>query len=413
MKTLIDNIGILMTPQGRYAHRGEEQGKITEIHDACVLIEDERIVYVGPRSDCPEAENAHLVDRIDAGGRLVTPGLIDAHTHLVFGGWRQHEVPLKLKGASYLDILKAGGGILSTVRHTRAASEDELYRKGLSILDGMLSLGVTTCEAKSGYGLDLATELKQLTVIEKLNETHPVDLVPTFLGAHAVPEEYKENPDAYVDLLVDTIIPAVAEKGLARYCDVFCETGVFSPEQSRRVLEAGREHGLIPKIHADEIDAIGGAELAGEVHAISAEHLIATDEAGMQAMAKGGVIACLLPQTSFYLDKTFAPARRMIELGIPVVLASDFNPGSCPSYNLQFAMNLGLLRYKMQPAEILNAVTINAACAIGLEKTTGSIEVGKMADLVIWDAPDFDMLLYRFGQNLASTVIKAGKEVVG
>lgn len=410
MKTLIEKIGLLATPLGSHPHRGAEQGQIAEVADACVLIEEDRILYAGPRAGCPEGKADRV---IDAGGRLVTPGLVDAHTHLVFGGWRQHEVPLKLQGAGYLDILRAGGGILSTVRSTREAGEEELYRKSAAILDGMLALGVTSCEAKSGYGLDLETECKQLRVIRRLQEAHPVDLVPTFLGAHAVPEEYKEHPDDYVDLLVERMIPTVAEEGLAKFCDVFCETGVFDPDQSRRVLKAGKAHGLTPKIHADEIDAIGGAELAGEVHAISAEHLIATDERGMQAMAKAGVIACLLPQTSFYLDKTYAPARRMIELGIPVAIASDFNPGSCPSYNLQLAMNLGLLRYKMQPAEVLSAVTINAACAIGLEGEVGSLEAGKKADLVIWDAPDLDMLLYRFGQNLAGTILKAGKEITG
>ena len=226
-----------------------------------------------------------------------------------------------------------------------------------------------------------------------------------------MPEEYKDNSDGYVDYLIDTMLPAVAEQKLARYCDVFCETGVFDVPQSRRVLEAGKALGLLPRIHADEIDAIGGAVLAGEVGAVSAEHLIATDEEGMQAMAKAGVIADLLPATSFYLDKTFAPARRMVELGIPVVIASDFNPGSCPSLNLPFAMNLGLLRYKLKPEEVLNAVTINAACSVGMEDRLGTLEAGKQADLVIWDAPDLEMILYRFGSNLCRTVLKKGEVV--
>lgn len=410
-KTLVKNIGLLCTPVGSHAHKGSQQAEIAKIKDACVLVEDGVIAYCGPQTGLPQGAEAGATV-IDAGGRLATPGLIDAHTHLVFGGWRQHEIPLKLAGAGYLDILRMGGGILSTVRHTREASEDELTARGQSFLDEMLDMGVTACEIKSGYGLDLETELKQLRVIKALSETHAMDIGATCLGAHAVPEEYKDNSDGYVDYLIGTMLPAVAEQKLARYCDVFCETGVFDVPQSRRVLEAGKRHGLLPRIHADEIDAIGGAQLAGEVGAVSAEHLIATDEDGMQAMAKGGVIADLLPATSFYLDKTFAPARRMVELGIPVVIASDFNPGSCPSLNLPFAMNLGLLRYKLKPEEVLNAVTVNAACSLGMEDRLGTLETGKQGDLVLWDAPDLEMILYRFGSNLCSTVVKKGEIVV-
>ncbi len=409
-KVLVHNIGLLCTPVGSHVHAGAQQAEIQSIPQACVLAEDGVITYCGPASGLPQgaAEGAR---RIDAGGCLVTPGLIDAHTHLVFGGWRQHEIPLKLAGAGYLDILRSGGGILSTVKHTRQESEEQLTQKAWAFLDEMLTLGVTSCEIKSGYGLDLETELKQLRVIRELAQSHPMDIASTFLGAHAVPEEYKDNSDGYVDYLIDTMLPAVAEQKLARYCDVFCETGVFDVPQSRRVLEAGKALGLLPRIHADEIDAIGGAVLAGEVGAVSAEHLIATDEEGMQAMAKAGVIADLLPATSFYLDKTFAPARRMVELGIPVVIASDFNPGSCPSLNLPFAMNLGLLRYKLKPEEVLNAVTINAACSVGMEDRLGTLEAGKQADLVIWDAPDLEMILYRFGSNMCRTVLKKGEVV--
>ena len=287
-KVLVHNIGLLCTPVGSHVHAGAQQAEIQSIPQACVLAEDGVITYCGPASGLPQgaAEGAR---RIDAGGCLVTPGLIDAHTHLVFGGWRQHEIPLKLAGAGYLDILRSGGGILSTVKHTRQESEEQLTQKAWAFLDEMLTLGVTSCEIKSGYGLDLETELKQLRVIRELAQSHPMDIASTFLGAHAVPEEYKDNSDGYVDYLIDTMLPAVAEQKLARYCDVFCETGVFDVPQSRRVLEAGKALGLLPRIHADEIDAIGGAVLAGEVGAVSAEHLIATDEEGMQAMAKAGV----------------------------------------------------------------------------------------------------------------------------
>lgn len=407
-KTFVKNIGLLCTPVGSHVHAGAEQGQIAKIKDACIAMEEGVITYCGPQTQAPAgAEQGAQV--VDAGGRLVTPGLIDAHTHLVFGGWRQHEIPLKLAGAGYLDILRMGGGILSTVKHTREETEDRLFEKSLGFVQEMLKMGVVACEMKSGYGLDLETELKQLRVVRRLAEQCPMDVASTFLGAHAVPEEYKDNAQGYVDLIVNEMLPAVAEQKLAQYCDVFCETGVFDVDQSRQVLNAGKALGLKPRIHADEIDAIGGAQLAGEVEAVSAEHLIAANEEGMAALAKGGVIANLLPATSFYLDKTFAPARRMIELGIPVVVASDFNPGSCPSLNLPFAMNLALLRYKLTPEEILNAVTINAACSIGMEDRLGSLETGKQGDLVLWDAPDWEMILYRFGSNLCHTVIKAGQ----
>lgn len=406
-KLLIKNIGLLQTPVGSDLHCGVRQGENQKLKNAAVLCEDGVIKAITADGALPAGSEDAAV--YDAGGRLVTPGLVDAHTHLVFGGWRQGEIPLKLRGATYLDILRAGGGILDTVRHTRAADEDALFEKSRAFLDQMLALGVTTCEIKSGYGLDLETELKQLRVIQRLNREHPVDIAATYLGAHAIPDEYKGRADEYVDFVCQTVIPRVAEEKLASFCDVFCEDSVFDVAQSRRVLEAGKKHGLRPKIHADEIEEIGGAELSGEVGAVSAEHLIATGERGMEAMRRGGVIACLLPQTSFYLGKTFAPARRMIELGIPVALASDFNPGSCPSFNLQLSVNLGLLRYQMLPEEILTAVTVNAACACGREHLCGTLEAGKQADLVVWDAPDWEMVCYRFGSNQAKAVFKNGR----
>jgi len=406
---LIKNIGTLQTPVGSCKHGGPLQGENVKLHDAAVLVEDGIIRAITEGGVLPEgAENAEV---IDAQGALVSPGLIDCHTHMVFGGYRQGEIPLKLRGAGYLDILRAGGGILDTVGKTRSATEEELYEKTKAFLDEMLSYGVTTVESKSGYGLDLPNELKQLRVNKRLQETHPVDIVSTFLGAHAIPEEYKGRADAYIDLLCDTVLPAVKAEGLADFVDVFCEDSVFDVAQSRKMLEAGRALGLKARIHADEIEEIGGAVLSGELGAISAEHLIATGEKGMASMAEGGVIADLLPATSFYLNKTFAPARRMIELGIPVAIASDFNPGSCPSLNLQLAMSMGYIKYRMTPEEVLSAVTINAACSCGMEQTVGTLEVGKQADIVIWNAPDMEMLVYRFGSNLARTVIKKGEVV--
>ncbi len=403
-KLLIENIGMLATPIGTSARRGAEQGQIRILRNAWLLMEDGLIADLGT-GDPPQ----DITERFDVEGSLVTPGLVDSHTHLIFGGWRQNELGLKLHGVSYLEILAQGGGILSTVKATRAAEEEELFEKAWDALDEMLDLGVTTVEAKSGYGLDVETELKQLRVIRDLNEAHPIDLAATFLGAHAMPPEYKEDREGYLRLLCDTVIPKVAEEKLAEFCDVFCETGVFTAEESKRILEAGKRYGLIPKIHADEIDPIGGSQLTAEVGAISAEHLIVCPTEGIEAMAKAGTVACCLPATSFYLGSTYAPVRDMIRAGVPVALASDFNPGSCPSLNLQFVMNLGCLRYKMTPEEVLTAVTLNGAAAIGRADRIGSLEPGKQADLVIWDAPDLDYICYRMGSNLAGTVIKNGK----
>lgn len=399
---LIKNIGLLATPRGSSAQAGDQQGNIRLMKDAWIFIEDGIIdgVGIGP---APRCENV-----LDAKGCLVTPGLIDAHTHLVFGGWREHELAMKRQGVPYLEILAQGGGILSTVRATRSASQEELEAKAGEALNTMLALGVTTCEAKSGYGLDAETEIKQLKVIRELNKTQPVELVPTFLGAHALPTEYADDREGYIRLLTEKLIPQVAEEHLAEFCDVFCETGVFTAQESEQILKAGQAHGLASKIHADEIDAIGGSELAGKIHAVSAEHLIAATPSGIEAMAKGGTVAVLLPATSLYLGKPYAPARAMIDAGLPVAAASDFNPGSCPSFNMQLVMNLACWGYKMTPAEVLTAVTLNAAAAIGRADRLGSVEPGKQADLVLWKTDNLDYLFYRFGENLVSTVIKKG-----
>jgi len=407
-KVLIKNIGLLQTPVGNTKHSGAQQGENVKYKDAAILVENGMIKEITRDGELP-IESAETV--IDAKGKLVTPGLVDGHTHLVFGGYRQNEIPLKLAGAGYLDILKAGGGILDTVRKTRESSEEALYEKGKAFLDEMMQLGVTTCEAKSGYGLDLETEVKTLKIIKRLGEEHAVDIVPTFLGPHAVPPEYEGRGDEFIDMICKVMIPYVKEHNLAEFCDIFCEDSVFDVTQSRTYLECAKSYGFGLKIHTDEIESIGGSELAGELGAVSAEHLIVVGEKGMASMAKGGTIAMLLPATSFYLNKTFAPAQRMIELGIPVAIASDFNPGSSPSLNLQFAINLGYLKYRMTPEEILTAVTINPACAIGRGDLLGTLEVGKQADMVIWNAPDMEMLCYRFGSNLAEKVIKKGEIV--
>lgn len=403
-RLLVKNIGVLATPEGSAARSGKAQGEIRALRNAWVRIEGGVITGLGEGE--PEgAENARV---LDAGGRLATPGLVDAHTHLVFGGWRQNELALKLRGTPYLDILAQGGGILSTVRATRASSEEELMEKARSALDEMLAFGTTTCEAKSGYGLDKETELRQLRAIRSLNRVHPIDLVPTFLGAHALPEDYKNDREGYIRLLCGDVIPAVAAEGLAAFCDVFCETGVFTAEESRTILEAGKAHGLLPKIHADEIDPIGGSRLAGEIGAASAEHLIVCPPEGIASMEAGGTIACLLPATSFYLGAAYAPAREMVSAGVPVALATDFNPGSCPCLNMQLVMSLGCLKYRLTPEEVLTAATLNGAAAVNRADAVGSVEPGKLGDLVIWDGPDLNYICYRLGSNLAHTVIKNG-----
>ena len=405
-RLVLYNIGLLATPLGTAPKKGIHQKEISCVKNAWILIEDGRIVQTGT-GEPPKADES-----TDVKGRLVTPGLVDAHTHLVFGGWRQHEMKMKLDGVPYLEILKAGGGILSTVRSTVHSSREELKEKAAKALREMLGYGTTTAEAKSGYGLCPEEEYKQLEVVRELAIEQPVDLVSTFLGAHALPERYKENREEFVREVAEEMIPYIAENKLAEFCDVFCEKGVFTAEESRVILEAGQKYGLASKIHADEIEAIGGSVLAGEIGAVSAEHLIVCDEAGMDSMAKGGTIACLLPATSFYLGAKFAPAREMIEKGIPVALASDFNPGSCPCLNMQFVMNLGCLKYKMTPEEVLNAVTLNAAAAIHRADVTGTLEPGKYADILIWDAYDLNYIFYRLGSNLLAKVLKKGKVVI-
>lgn len=407
MGTYITNIGLLATPRGHSARRGTQQGDVTLLRNAWVELHGETVAAVGQGTPAP-AEGDRV---IDAGGRLVTPGLVDAHTHLIFGGWRQNELGQKLRGVPYLDILAQGGGILSTVRATRAATEEQLAQKAAEALAEMLRMGVTTCEAKSGYGLDPEQEMKQLRVIRRLKETQPVELAATFMGAHALPEEYRGRREAYIRLLCQEMIPRAAREGLAEFCDVFCETGVFTAEESRTILEAGLRHGLRPKVHADEIDAIGGSQLAGEMGAVSAEHLIVCPPEGIRSLARGGTVACCLPATSFYLGADYAPVRDMVNAGVPVAVATDFNPGSCPGSSLQLAMSIACLKYRMTPEEVLTAVTLNAAAAIGRAGTIGSVEPGKQADLLLWNAPDLDYVCYRFGSNLVGTVMKKGQIV--
>ncbi|MBO8172271.1 MAG: imidazolonepropionase [Bacillaceae bacterium] len=406
---LLYNIGQLLTmDHGNGPVRGREMGKLQVLHNAYVAVRDGRIAAVGENG---ELQNWSAGVRLNCEGKLVTPGLVDPHTHLVFGGSREHELALKQKGVPYLDILKQGGGILSTVRMTRRASEQELFEKASFHLDRMLAYGITTMEAKSGYGLDMETELKQLQVVQRLQAEHDMDIVSTFLGAHAIPEEYRDNPAPFLQQMKE-MLPLIKEQGLAQFVDIFCETGVFSVSQSRDYLQAARELGFGIKIHADEIEPLGGAELAAELGAISADHLVGISEKGMQMLAERGVIACLLPGTTFYLGKpTYAPARKLIEAGAAVALSTDFNPGSSPTENLQFIMNLAALYLKMSPEEIWHAVTVNAAYAIGYGEEAGKIKAGRKADLVVWDAPNYLYIPYHYGVNHVHSVFKNGKRV--
>ncbi|MBP1743665.1 MAG: imidazolonepropionase [Firmicutes bacterium] len=412
MKTIIRNIDCLVTCRGEGVKKGSDMMDAGIINDGYVVIDAGRIAAVGEGEGYREhLKPSDLV--IDGAGKTVTPGLIDGHTHLVYAGSREFELPLKLAKVGYIDILKAGGGILSSVRDTRAASREELVLQARKRLDLMLTHGTTTVESKSGYGLDLETEMKMLRANRLLNDSQPVDIVSTFMGAHAVPQEYKEDREGYIRLIVEEMLPKVREENLAEFADCFCEHGVFDIEETRRILTAARAQGFKIKLHADEVVSTGGAELAGEMKAVSAEHLVAASQEGMKAMADNNVIAILLPTTSFYLMlEKFADARKMIELGVPVALATDCNPGTSPTESLQIVMTYACFGLRMMPEEIINAVTLNAACSIGREKEIGSIEAGKKADLVIFDAKNLNYLIYHFGVNAVDTVIKDGNIVV-
>lgn len=393
---------------------GAQMNELSIIEDGSIWLEDGVIQRVGTDEELAlyYRDRAHEAQIIDASGKLVTPGLIDPHTHLVHAGSRQNEFNMRLNGATYMEIMNNGGGIHSTTAATRAATHEELFVQSKQRLDQFLLHGVTTVEAKSGYGLTLEDELKQLEVAKQLHEAHPIDIVSTFMGAHAVPREYKENPDAFVDVVIEEMIPEVARRKLAVFNDVFCERGVFTPEQSRRILEAGVRHGLLPKIHADEIEPYEGAELAASVGAVSADHLLRASDKGIEEMAEAGVIAVLLPGTAFFLMAESANGRKMIDRGVVVAISTDCNPGSSPTVSLPLIMNLGCLKMGMTPAEVLTAATINAAHAIRCAHEVGSLEVGKKADVTIFDVPDFMTLQYRYGINHVSTVIKSGTIVV-
>lgn len=410
---LIHDLAEVATPEGTSPLRGDDQRRVSRKQGGEVLCRDGRIAFVGDPGErrrlfgeLPEAE------RLDGRGGTLIPGFVDPHTHLPWAGTREEEFAARLAGKTYQEIAAAGGGILSTVAATRRASEDELVANVRRRMDQMLAWGTTTAEAKSGYGLTRDDELKQLRAIRRASAGHPVDLVPTLLAAHEVPPEHRQDRGRYVDLICDEIIPATAEAGLARFCDVFCETGVFSAAESRRVLGAGVRHGLSPRLHADEFADSGGAALAAELGALSADHLMAVSPAGIEALAGSGVTAVLLPGTSFFLMKQrYAPARALVAAGVPVALATDCNPGSSHTESMPMVVVLAVLQLGLTIEESLTAATLNSACSLGLGHEIGSIEAGKRADLVLLDAPNLLHLVYHYGINPVAAVVKGGRVV--
>ena len=388
-----------------------EMSDLGIIRDGAVYIRDGLIEAVGESPDILRDNGAHGVDVIDASGKTVMPGFVDPHTHLVFAGSREFELEMKLKRMSYMDILREGGGILRTVRDTRAASPDDLFKQSERRLRTMLQHGSTTVEGKSGYGLDKKTEFKILETMRRLDEACEADVVPTYMGAHAVPPEFSDGADEYVQFIIDEVLLDLPESGLAKFCDVFCEKGVFTVAQSRKVLLAAKALGLGLKVHADEFERTGGAELAAEVGAVSADHLARPSDDGIMAMARKQVVGVLLPGTPFssMLDD-YAEARRLIELGVPVALATDLNP-NCWNPSMQFTMTLACYNMRMTPAEALVASTINAAAAVGLEKSVGSLEPGKKADILVMDVPSHAQIPYQMGVNLCEVVVKDGRPV--
>lgn len=407
----IRNIRQLITCAGPAPRRGEAQRNAEIILDGAIVSDGGRIVFAGPERDLPESlASRHAGTTIDGRGLSAVPGFVDAHTHAMFAGDRRDELRRRLAGATYAQIAADGGGIVSTVRATRAASEDDLAAATRGRLAEMLACGTTTAEIKSGYGLDAESELKMLRAIRRLSAAQPIDLVATFMGAHEVPVDFRSRRDDYVRLVVDEMIPAVAKEHLAEWCDVFCETGVFTPEESTRILEAGARHGLKPRIHADELGASGGSQVAAAVGARSADHLIFVPDDGIRAMANAGVVATLLPNAAFYLKLgRFAPARALIDAGVPVALATDVNPGGGFSPSMPFAMTLACFGMGLTFEEALVAATINGACSLDRQASTGSLEPGKLMDAVLVAGDAIDLI--RVGAATISHVIKKGEVV--
>jgi imidazolonepropionase len=400
---------VCVSRSGERRKRGADLARVEVLSKASVVVREGLIDWVGPTDALPPVPPRAAW--IDAAGKVVLPGFVDSHTHLIFAGTREDEFEQRLAGATYQQIAERGGGINATVQRVREASLDELKVLARRRLDRLLQFGVTTAEVKSGYGLTVADELRCLRAVAELNGDGPLELVPTFLGAHAVPPEYRSDRDGYLRLLADEMLPAVAGERLAEFCDVFCETGVFSIAESERLLGRARDLGLRLKVHADELTPLGGAELAARLGAASADHLLCVTDRGIDALAGADTVATLLPGTAFFLGAPYAPARRLIDRGVTVALASDCNPGTCPTENLPLVGTMACTQMRMTPAEVVSALTLNAAAAVGRSDRIGSIEPGKQADLVVFDVPDYRQLFYHFGVNHVWRVVKRGRVV--
>lgn len=411
-KLMIINAGELVTCSGFKAKKGVEMSELSIINDGAIVSEDGNIVAVGTTEEILKTYNKDDYNVIDATGKTVTPGFVDSHTHFIFGGYRADEYSWRLEGMPYMEIMNRGGGIITSVTGTREASLGELVELGKKRLNSMLGFGVTTVEGKSGYGLDLETELKQLEAMKKLNLEHPMDVISTFMAAHAVPNEYKGRSGEFIDLIIEEMLPVVAEKKLAEFCDIFTEDKVFSIEESRKLLNKAKEYGFKLKMHADEIVPLGGAELAAEVGAVSADHLLQASDEGIRLMAEKSVVATALPCTAFSLKEDYARARDMIDAGCAVALATDFNPGSCFTESIPLVIALATLYMNMTAAETLIALTINGAAAIDKADTVGSLDIGKKADILIHEFPSYKFLPYHIGVSTVETVIKNGEIVL-
>jgi imidazolonepropionase len=413
---IIKNAAELVTCSGFKAKKGKDMDALQIISDGAVVIKEGKIAAVGKTKDIvkqyakPGADLSDF-DMIDARDTAVLPGFVDSHTHFVFDGFRADEFSWRLRGDSYMEIMQRGGGIVNTVRATRKAAKEELIQSGIRRLDSMLSFGVTTAEGKSGYGLDRETEIKQLEVMAYLDQAHYVDVVPTFLGAHAVPEEYKGKTEAFIDFMANEVMAEVAERRLAEFCDIFCEKNVFSVDQSRRLLARAKDLGLQVKLHADEIVQMGGAELAAELGAVSADHLLQASDRGITDLAKAGVVATLLPATAFSLREPYAPGRKMIDRNCAVALATDFNPGSCFTESIPLVFALATLYMNISAEEAVSALTINAAAALNRADKIGSIDAGKNGDLIILEFPSYKYIPYHIGVSTVKKVIKKGNLV--